>query len=93
MEDRYIAPKNPEYVFLQTFILPHRVKLKMIQLVRFPFCLFLALLFRHVLPASLPAYEGPNGVGIIDVEVPVSNPRNVTDTTLKSNGEAAFQVC
>lgn len=42
--------------------------------------------------ANLPPYNGTYGVGVIDVEVPVSKPQNLTDTTLKSNGQPAFEV-
>lgn len=44
------------------------------------------------LAATLPNYTGQYGVGTVDIEVPVSNPRNITDTTLKSNGQSAFDV-
>ena len=39
---------------------------------------------------SLPAYTGPYGVGIIDVEVPAQSPRNITNTTFTDNGQPAF---
>jgi len=40
--------------------------------------------------ASLPAYTGTYGVGLVDIEVPVQNPRNITNTTFTSNGQPAF---
>lgn len=39
---------------------------------------------------SLPAYTGPHGVGLIDIKVPVQNPRNITNTTFTSTGQPAF---
>jgi|SRR6266480_4091977 len=44
--------------------------------------------FAHTL--SLPSYTGTYGVGLIDVEVPVRNPRNITNTTFTSSGQPAF---
>jgi len=38
----------------------------------------------------LPAYSGPYGVGLIDVEVPVQSPRNITNTTFTANEQPAF---
>lgn len=49
---------------------------------------FLPIPFSHAL--SLPAYTGSYGVGLIDVEVPVQNPRNITNTTFTNNGQPAF---
>ncbi len=43
------------------------------------------------LSADLPQYSGPYKVGTIYIEVPATQPRNVTDTTLK-NGDSAFRV-
>jgi len=42
------------------------------------------------LSASLPAYTGTYGVGLVDIEVPVQNPRNITNATFTSNGQPAF---
>jgi len=39
---------------------------------------------------SLPPYSGPYGVGLVDIEVPVHNPRNITSTTFTSNGQSAL---
>lgn len=39
---------------------------------------------------SLPTYAGPYGVGLIDIEVPVQSPRNITNTTFTSTGQPAF---
>ena len=50
----------------------------------------LALVFAIARAASLPAYSGTYGVGLIDIEVPVQNPRNITSTTFTSNGQPAF---
>lgn len=48
------------------------------------------LLFSFCLTQSLPDYTGTYGVGLIDIEVPVQNPRNITNTTFTSNGQPAF---
>ncbi|KAF2093770.1 hypothetical protein NA57DRAFT_17560, partial [Rhizodiscina lignyota] len=53
---------------------------------------FLVSLLSHHVLSALPNYTGQYSVGTIDVEVPVSDPRNVTDTTLKATGQAAFQL-
>ena len=47
----------------------------------------------HLVHADLPAYTGPYGVGTVDLEIPVANPTNITDTTFKTTGQPAFKVC
>jgi platelet-activating factor acetylhydrolase len=55
------------------------------------FCVVLIHLLLPVsLSVSLPSYSGTYGVGLVDIEVPVQNPRNITNTTFASNGQPAF---
>jgi platelet-activating factor acetylhydrolase len=55
----------------------------------FSFALF-PLLLPVSISQSLPSYSGPYGVGLVDIEVPVQNPRNITNTTFTSNGQPAW---
>jgi platelet-activating factor acetylhydrolase len=48
------------------------------------------LLLPASLSQSLPSYSGAYGVGLVDIEVPVQNPRNITNTTFTSNGQPAW---
>ncbi|PMD44488.1 hypothetical protein L207DRAFT_579428 [Hyaloscypha variabilis F] len=48
------------------------------------------LLLPPSLSQSLPSYSGQYGVGLVDIEVPVENPRNITNTTFTSNGQPAW---
>jgi hypothetical protein len=52
----------------------------------------LVLFVSTSLAVTLPSYSGPFDVGIVDIEVPVSQPRTITNVTLVSNGQPAFQV-
>lgn len=60
------------------------------QMSLYSFAPILLLLLPFCLTQSLPAYSGTYGVGLIDIEVPVQNPRNITNTTWISNGNPAF---
>lgn len=51
--------------------------------------LFIYLLFAVTVSESLPPYSGAYDVGLVDIEVPVQNPRNITNTTFTSNGQPA----
>ncbi len=55
----------------------------------FSFALF-SLLLPVSISQSLPSYSGPYGVGLVDIEVPVQNPRTITNTTFTSNGQPAW---
>lgn len=48
------------------------------------------LLLSVSLSITLPSYSGTYGVGLVDIEVPVQNPRNITNTTFTSNGQPAW---
>ena len=45
-----------------------------------------------VLSAELPNYSGAYDVGIVDIEVPVSQPRAISNLTLKGDGQPALRV-
>ncbi|QPG98595.1 hypothetical protein C2857_007770 [Epichloe festucae Fl1] len=42
--------------------------------------------------SPLPAYTGPHSVGAIDLEIPVDEPRLVSDTVFKESGSPAFKL-
>ena len=50
----------------------------------------ISILLPVSLSQSLPSYSGLFGVGLVDIEVPVQNPRNITNTTFTSNGQPAW---
>jgi platelet-activating factor acetylhydrolase len=54
--------------------------------------ILLSIILPFTLAVSLPPYptNTPYGVGLIDIEVPVQQPRNITNTTFTSNGAPAF---
>lgn len=42
--------------------------------------------------SNLPPYTGPYNVGAIDIEVPVRDPRFISDAVYKSSGDPAFKL-
>lgn len=44
------------------------------------------------LSSKLPPYSGKYAVGLVDVEVPVSQPRHISEAVLKETGEVAFNL-
>lgn len=42
--------------------------------------------------SKLPPYTGPHGVGIIDIEVPVREPRLIDDVVFKDTNKPAFKL-
>lgn len=42
--------------------------------------------------SNLPAYSGPHDVGAVDLEIPLSKPLRISDTTVKDTGDLAFEV-
>jgi len=44
------------------------------------------------LSSKFPPYTGSHGVGTVDIEVPVREPRTIGDVVFKEGGEPAFQV-
>lgn len=53
----------------------------------------ICLIRRQPLLASpLPAYTGPHAVGAIDLEIPLLEPRQLSETAFKSTGEPAFEL-
>ena len=45
-----------------------------------------------LLSSKLPAYSGPHPVGLIDIEVPVSEQRLISKPVFKQSGEPAFEL-
>ncbi|KAF2859442.1 hypothetical protein K470DRAFT_219169 [Piedraia hortae CBS 480.64] len=58
--------------------------------------LFLIIIVLYILSlylkCTLPPYPGPYTVGTIDIEVPISEPRLFSNTTLKSTNQPAFKL-
>ncbi|KAF2669710.1 hypothetical protein BT63DRAFT_425386 [Microthyrium microscopicum] len=48
--------------------------------------------YSTLVSAALPAYSGTYGVGTIALEVPVADPRNITDTVFKATKQPAFKL-
>lgn len=44
------------------------------------------------LSSKLPPYSGKYAVGLVDIEVPVSQPRHINEAVLKETGEVAFNL-
>ena len=54
--------------------------------------LIAVLLVSSLVLADLPAYSGPHGVGIIQLENAVQDPQTITDTKFKNSGHPAFRL-
>ncbi|EME45377.1 hypothetical protein DOTSEDRAFT_170727 [Dothistroma septosporum NZE10] len=50
------------------------------------------IVWSPLLASRLPQYTGPYGVGAIDIEVPVDEPRKIVDTVFRYSGKPAFQL-
>lgn len=56
------------------------------------YILYCYIVWSPLFASKLPRPTGPYGVGTIDIEVPVEEPRNVVDAVLKHDGSPAFHL-
>ncbi|KAF7187860.1 Platelet-activating factor acetylhydrolase 2, cytoplasmic [Pseudocercospora fuligena] len=56
------------------------------------YILYCYIVWSPLFASKLPKYTGPYGVGAIDVEVPVQEPRQVVDAVFRKDRKPAFQL-